>query len=223
MKINVIIPAAGYKSRIKKNIPISNIIIGKKNLIDRQIECISNCLKGHEYDIILVGGYQFNKIHVTNRPDNLCIVYNKDYITTNICYSIRLAMEYARYENFLLIYGDLFLGINFLQYQYDQSCLFLNKKIPNSVGVVLQESKIISMFYGLHPAWSQVAFFTNFERDLFTNFILRKKYDKSFCFELLNDIIDGGGDFLPHFTGKKCFDIDSNKDIKRLKKIICQN
>lgn len=220
-KISIIIPAAGFKSRIKRGIPICNVEIGKKNLLDRQISCIEHCMSDYDYEIIVVGGFKSEKIKIP--PNKTKLVVNEDFLTTNVGTSLRIGCEHITGDSLLIIYGDLFLGINFLKYDFKHSCLFFNRKNKNSIGGTINDGHVNNLFYGLSPNWSQVAYFKGSEFEIFTSLIQSKKYDKSFTFEIINDIIDYGGLFTPFITGKKCFDVDSNKDIKRLKKYICRN
>ena len=114
IKTSVIL-AGGYGTRLGKefqNTPKSIIKIDKYPLIISQIKL----LKKYKIKLIyIVLGYQSEKIKKTinkykNIKDNVRYIYDDKLIGTS--YAISLAISKIK-KNFFLLYGDIFLDINF--------------------------------------------------------------------------------------------------------------
>lgn len=105
-RISVIIPAAG-KDPLFKDIPKSMIKIGKKTILERQLEIIK---KIGLRNINLIRGYKGEKINLKD------IKYydNKDYIKKHSLHSLFCAEEEMKNE-FILIYSDILFNENILK------------------------------------------------------------------------------------------------------------
>ncbi|MFC1668984.1 NTP transferase domain-containing protein [Spirochaetota bacterium] len=102
-KINVIIAAAGYDTRISQidaDIPKAMLKVKGKSLLERQIEMFNSM---NINDISVIRGFKKEQI---NLPD-INYYDNNDYETTGILYSFFLASEKMT-EKTLLSYADVF-------------------------------------------------------------------------------------------------------------------
>ena len=104
-KYSIIIPAAGIGSRMKSYGPKCLIPLNKThNVLTRQVRLIHETLSS--YEIILVGGFEFDKLQ-RQVPPSVQLVRNKDYLDTNIAHSIGLGLKQSVGQNIIIIYGDL--------------------------------------------------------------------------------------------------------------------
>jgi len=108
--MKVIILAAGASKRLRPmtdNIPKCLIKIGKKSIIDYQIEALTN---SGITNIFIVVGYLAEKImkHLTlTYPDiNFRFIYNPYYMQTNTIYSLWLASSEMN-EDFVYLNADV--------------------------------------------------------------------------------------------------------------------
>jgi len=105
--MKAVILAAGRGTRlpeITKDKPKALIKISGKTIIERQIEILkNNSIK----EIIVVIGYQADKIkNTTKKYDNVVLIENKDYATTDNIYSLYLSKDQLFSEEFILLNGD---------------------------------------------------------------------------------------------------------------------
>lgn len=88
---------------ITESLPKCLIKIGKKTILERQIEILN--LNGI-YDITIITGYKSDLIKKHVNSKSLKIVENKKFKITNTLYSFLLALTSIS-EDFLCLYGDL--------------------------------------------------------------------------------------------------------------------
>tara|TARA_B110000438_G_C15546418_1_gene535031 strand:- start:20 stop:730 length:711 start_codon:yes stop_codon:yes gene_type:complete len=105
-ELQAVILAAGMGTRLKpitESIPKCLIKIGKKSILERQIEILN--LNGI-YDITVITGYKSDLIKKNANSKSFKIIENKKFKITNTLYSFMLALDNL-YEDFLCLYGDL--------------------------------------------------------------------------------------------------------------------
>ena len=105
--MKAVILAAGRGTRlpeITKDKPKALIDISGKTILERQIEILkNNSIK----EIIVVIGYKADKIKkTTEKMDNVLLIENKDYATTDNIYSLYLSKDEVKFEEFILLNGD---------------------------------------------------------------------------------------------------------------------
>lgn len=210
--------SAGVGARIKTYEPRSLIKIREKFLIDHQIDAIKSKFKDPE--IIGVFGPNVCRI-VKNVRGRIRIVENQKYETTNNSESLRLALNNSVKNSLMFFHGDLLIEETFF------SCLNFNKSFvvyedqgmidEKEVGLTIMKNKATILSYGLEEKWCQAAFFKGKElkilRNIFNGFTKHDK--KMLTFEIINKVIDAGGNFQAQKLQKsKILEIDCIKDIK---------
>ncbi len=214
-KYSIIIPAAGLGRRMKTYGPKSLISINDdETIISRQIQNIKECFRRHE--IILVGGYQIEKLQKTVK-DEVKLVYNKDYVDTNVAASIKIGLDHVTTNRVIVIYGDLIFNSNCLNLPFhkESALVVCDSMKKEEVGCVIENSIVQNVFYQLPNKWAQISFFTGAELQLLKNILKNDRTNVWFGFELINSIINAGGQFnslIPE--DGNIVDIDSSIDLK---------
>jgi choline kinase len=220
--VSIIIPVAGIGRRMKSYGPKSLINLGNSNLLSHQIACIREVFINPE--IILVSGFEYDKIDkfIKRFLNNIKVIYNNYYYTTNVAYSISLGLKEAQHNDIIVILGDLFFNVNALHdiniWQYntlliDKSCNMDKRE----VGVVTQNDKIVHMAYGLEDKWAQIMLLQKKASALFQQLTQLAQNRKAFTFQIINQMIEKGVYFdYSYLSGaSKVVDIDIPKDIER--------
>lgn len=110
--MKAVILAAGRGTRmpeITKEIPKCLIKIGEKTILERQIEIL---FKNSIEKIFVVIGYKADKVRDKIREkieniENLELIINKEYATTDNIYSLHLTRDKVRGGEFILLNGDV--------------------------------------------------------------------------------------------------------------------
>jgi choline kinase len=114
--MKAIILAAGRGTRmseITKDKPKCLIEIGQKSILERQIEILSDNSIEKTYVVI---GYKAEDIRkIIGNIHNVEIIENKDYATTDNIYSLYLARDRLKEEEFILLNGDTVFGENIIK------------------------------------------------------------------------------------------------------------
>ena len=214
-KYSIIIPAAGLSSRMKKYGPQSLIKINNNTLLDRQIKTIDKVFRW--YEIILVGGFEFDKLtrHV---PSKVKLIENKEYLETTIIHSINLGLNQCQTENILIMYGDLIFNNIAITAPFDNESIAIisNDMKTSDVGCTINNNYIQQMFYGIDNKWGQIVFITKQELSIMKTFCSNHSNHTKYGFESINYIIESGGKIKSHHAKKSIiFDIDTSLDLKK--------
>lgn len=217
--ISVIIPAASPGKRMKYFGARSLIQINGKNLLDRQITTINNNIDNCE--IIIIIGFEYEKIlnQYFNKYHNLRFVLNPFFDINNIGYSILLGLLNSLYNNILIIYGDLLFSKDTLSnLEGDKSKLVFENKIstPDMIGAIISQNRVCNLAYGLTPIWSQIAYLTGKEKDILSSLIYTEDSKKMFGHELIQYVINNGGEFIPRTVKEKIYEIDTISDYQEV-------
>ena len=220
--ISIAVLSAGIGNRIKSYEPRSLLKVRGSYLIDNQIQVINECL--HKPEIISVLGFDTKRI-IKKSTNNLRVVENQLYNTTNSSESLRLAVNNCQNENFMFLHGDLLFNKETLMNSYNNSFILVDNKglfKESEVGVTINSSRsgknnasILS--YGLDCKWGQMAYFTGNEFKILQNVLLRMQEQdkKMLSFEIINKVIHMGGCFeCLEPEGMVIIEIDRIKDIK---------
>ncbi|MBQ3657508.1 MAG: phosphocholine cytidylyltransferase family protein [Bacteroidales bacterium] len=144
--MKAVILAAGTASRLRpltENTPKCLLKVNGKTLLERTLD---NFINNGISEFLIVTGYLQNMIKdfvTTNYPLlNVRFIYNKDYSTTNNIYSLFLAEEFAKGEEFILSDSDILFSDKIIS-------ALLNDKNPdvlamNRHALGEEEIKIIS-------------------------------------------------------------------------------
>ncbi len=212
-KYSIIIPAAGLGKRLKSVGPKCLVQINNETILARQLRLIHKIF--HYYEVIVVGGYQINKLKkYTNNQVKL--ISNDDYENTNVLHSIHLGLQKIKTNRAIIIYGDLIFNKECISQPFhgDSGVVIAEGMKTEEVGVVYKNNMLESMFYGLVDKWAQISYFTNNELDLLKE--IASKYPDWFGFESINYMINKGSNFKiysPKFGYS--VDIDSSHDLKK--------
>ena len=220
-KYSIIIPAAGQGTRMKKYGPKPLIKVNQSsNIFDRQFKIIDSVFRWRE--VILVGGFQYDKIERTI-PSKVKLIENKDYEDTNVIHSIKLGLEKCTTNNIIIIYGDLIFNKYALNVPYNMDSLVIisDTMKDEEIGCTIDKGHIEQMFYGINNKWAQILFLQEKELNLMWEFVYTQNNQNCYGFEAVNYIIGRGGKFLAVKPKKaKVIDIDTSIDLKRMKEII---
>ena len=102
---NVVIPCAGYGSRLGLDIPKCLVEIDGKSLIQRNLELTAGFA-----NVFVVVGFKEHEVirQATAVRDDVIFVRNRDYRTTGNLHSLQLVTRHLR-DGFILIDGDLLI------------------------------------------------------------------------------------------------------------------
>ena len=216
--ISVVILSAGVGTRIKSAEPRSLLKLGKKTLLEHQIEAIKRTFK--ECEIIGVFGTGIDKI-IKKSNKNIRIVENQLFQETNNSESLRLGINNTYKDNVLFIHGDIYFTdkiFNSANFKKSFIVTDINHDISEKeVGVTIEKNKATILSYGLKKKWCQICFLTGKELKLMKNILLKmnKRDKKMLSFELINKIIESGGSFEIHEEkNAHVVEIDCIKDTK---------
>lgn len=214
--VSAIILSAGSGSRIKSNEPRALLKIGNNTLIEHQISVIKNTFNNPE--IVGVFGVGFDKI-IKKIGTKIRIIENQLHEATNTSESLRLGINNTMMDNVLFFHGDLYFEQDiFDNLSFTKSFLIIDNGDhfnEYEVGVTTNLKKVSILSYGLPDKWCQIAFLTGRElkiaRNLFAKFSQDDK--KLLSFEVINKIIDLGGNFEFHINKAPIIEIDCIKDL----------
>ena len=221
IKPTVVLLSAGVGTRIKTYEPRCLINYKGKTLIDHQITTIENSFGG--CDIVVVCGYDAHKVNKkVQQYSNVRVVENELYSETGSASSMRLATNNISNDKIVFIHGDIIFNNQTLnKSDYSRSFLVVdNGKMINQreVGVIVQENNCAAnLSFGLdgQPRWGQICYFTGDElKKLRKTININSDFNKrQLSFELINEIIEAGGEFkCVEPKEMKLFELDSMKE-----------
>jgi choline kinase len=224
-ELSVIIPAAGVGKRMKSKDAKSLIEIDNgTSLIERQLQIIWSTYP--KSDVLLVIGYKAEKVREALKDYPVRFIYNPIYETTNVAFSISLALQASISETCLLVYGDLIFNEDAIGTITDGKSKILidsnNHINDDEVGLIIDEDYQVTNFaFGLEKKWSQIAFLKGLELDLFKKACYKEDASKWFGYEALNEIINNGGELKSHVISSSIsIDVDTPQDLIRAKNAI---
>lgn len=218
----IIIPVAGLGKRMKAYGPKASICIDKdETVLSRQIKILRSFFPRSK--IVVVCGFQKEKIYEIVDNEIVC-VENKNYKESNVCLSISLGIKNLFFKKLLIVNGDLVFSTEiFLNIPKNYSWVAIDTNVnqrSSEVGVNIVNDQITNFCYGLTPKWGHIVYLTGKEMEIFKDIVSLEKSEKKFSFEILNEIIDFGGNIKPQIHKKwKLVEIDTSKDISRAKKL----
>lgn len=220
--IDVIIPAAKSGQRMKKIGPKPIIKISRyQTIIQRQISILKKYFS--KINLYIVVGPDKDKIkqHVLKFHKKSTFIENSDYNTLNVNHSIKMGLQYSKSNNIMILYGDLVFDRKiFDKTDFTKSTVFIEKykNFHNKdVGCVINNGKLESMMWNIPEKWCQIIYFTKKETEILRNLNINSR---SFGYEIVNQIINSGGLFNAQKITGQIIDIDTTRDIKKIKNII---
>jgi len=222
-ELAVVIPAAGIGRRMKSKVVKSLVEFNGQAIIEKQI--IDVWSQFPKAEIFVVVGYQSDKVrnYLKNYP--IRFIYNPIFETSNVAFSISLALQATISSQILLIYGDLIFNKESISHiaSGKSKILIDSAKLFNSdeVGFGLDENGRIANFsYGLPDKWAQIAYLAGRELDLFKEICYNEDAIRWFGYEALNEVINLGGRIESHdIKTAKIIDVDTPQDLQKASKI----
>jgi choline kinase len=217
---DIVIPAAGQGRRMGSCWPKALVRVGKETIISRQIRLLSE--KFPLSNIIVVGGYEVERLR-KSLPDKVCVIDNKSHKETNVANSIFLGLLETGDRPVLIVYGDLVFNKSALSFSLKQSMVVVHDGADreNEVGCVVSEGSVSHFSYGLSLKWAQICFLEQAEKQIFMKVMSLKNSERMFGYEILNRVIDLGGNFsVCSPAHMKLCEIDVPSDIGRANKIV---
>lgn len=222
-ELGIIIPCAGISHKMKVYGPKSIIQISDtgQTVLGRQLSIFKNMFP--KADITVVLGYEKDKVfrHI---PSYVRVVENENFDKTNVARSIDLGLKATPNNRVLIVYGDLVFNRPTIEgIVDDQSKIVVDHNdnfTDTEAGLIIVNDYITNMSYGLPKKWGQMAYLCGNELVSLRNVAYKQENHIKFGFEILNDVIDAGGEFRAHYHKKmKIVEIDSSKDIIRAHQI----
>lgn len=221
-EISVVIPAAGAGRRMKSYGPKSLLPLSPgRTVIRRQIDTIRHVWPG--VDIVVVVGFDADKV-IKTLPDGVRVVENERYEDTSVVRSITMGLRATTSPHCLVLYGDLvFNRATIASLPVNRSSVVVDSKgqLPSTeVGITTDDGLAVHFDYGLTSKWCSIAMLYGRELSLFKHLGGGRERQKLMGWELLNLIIDRGGELHAHEDPKmEVVEIDSGKDLPRAKKV----
>ena len=127
------------------------------------------------------------------------IVRNGDYENNNVARSIFLGLQSCTNQHALIVYGDLVFNSVALKGLVGGGSKIVvdnRKKIKDEeVGVLSDKSKVTHFSYAIDTKWAQIAYLDTKEMKMFEEISAKPEHERWFGYEVMNEIIDGGGHF----------------------------
>jgi len=220
--ITVIIPAAGTGRRMKTYGPKPMISIGKKTILQRQVDIVKAYFKNVKF--IIVTGFESDKL-IQNSPKYFIKLENELYEETNVARSVSIALNAVESERVLILMGDLVFSkeaIDMLDYAVSCTSANADDHRESEVGcIVSKDSILLNMMYDLELKWNQIIYLQGKELKLFKEVCTKRRNKKLFLFEIINKVIDKGGKIKCIVNDKiKVIDVDNSKDLLKIKEVI---
>jgi choline kinase len=225
-RLTVIIPAAGIGKRMKSKGPKALLPVHRgMPILEHQARVI---LKVYPHaDIIAVVGFEHHKIRKELWGQfPIRLVYNHDYATTNVLYSVSLGLDAMLPGPVMIIHGDLVFNQAMIQGLAGEASALLvsptNCIEPDEVGMGYQDGMVTQLSYALPVKWAQIAYLMEEELELFRHTAFQGRFNQQwFLHEALNHIINKGGKFVAHKPprGGKIVEVDKYDDLTKAKQI----
>jgi CTP:phosphocholine cytidylyltransferase-like protein len=220
-EISVIIPCAGTPSKKMRSYGAKCLIdIDGISLIERQLNSIWQVFP--RADIFVGIGFQAEKVRAALQSHPVRFIYNPIFDSTNVSFTINLALQAILSPNVLIIYGDLVFTDDVLVSVASgkSSLVFTREEKSEAVGIIQNDGLVTNLAFGLPDKWSQIMFLRERELDLFRLTCYDVNSSKWFGHEILNAIIDRGGnveakEIKPH----KLCEVDIPDDIQTALKV----
>jgi choline kinase len=199
----------------KSLVPVND----EQTILSRQLELIDSCFK--RYEIILVGGFQHEKLE-SKITSKVKFIVNKEYERTNVLHSIGLGLNKVTTDKVLIIYGDLVFNREclFLPFNKESAIVVADSMKQEEVGCIANDDILENIFYKLASKWAQIGFFTGQELELLKEIAKNPVNNMWFGFEAINKIISRGGQFKVFSPDNaRAVDIDSSYDLKLMESI----
>lgn len=222
-QISVVIPAAGVGRRMKSYGPKPLIKLNNETVIRRQIRLIRHVFP--KSSVVAVTGFESERVR-KSLPTDVRVVNNHDYEHTNVSRSVLLGLSCCPPGPVLVVYGDLVFDIPTIACLNTpglHSAVLVDRRVgvrTDEVGVNVVGGKVVYFSHGLSEKWGHICLMGWREQSLFCRVAQENHRSKQYAHEILNEVIDRGGEFLAVYPPKIVLtEIDSSKDLAAARKI----
>lgn len=188
MSLNVILPSAF--SGIRKNSNKPKICVEFEDfepLYQKQIDTIRKVYPTAK--IVYVLGFNADKVDYKLEQLKCNVVYNYQYQTTNVAYSISLALQLISAPS-LIIYGDLYFTSDLLRdlpKKSHNSYLLQDKKHSfHKKNIGIGPNKIMDFCF--EDKWSQIMYLNKQDAQDFCEISLNPRNIRKFTYEVINEM-----------------------------------
>jgi choline kinase len=220
---SIIIPAAGLGRRMKSYGPKCLIKLGQETVIARQIRLLREVMPSAGF--VVVAGFQHERLRRA-LPADIQVVLNKDYETTNTAYSIALGLARTPPRRpALVVYSDIVfsrevvmdlpLGRSFVVVDPSPA----NRDRELEVGVNVVDGLAARLSFGLPAKWLHICLLAPREKAIFCRAATPPARRRYLGYEILNEVIDAGGQFEAIERSGSLVEIDYSKDIERARQL----
>ena len=219
-KSDIIIPAAGLGTRMRKHVPKAMLQINGEKIVNRSIDLLHR--KRHIDNIYVVYG-AYREYFFKHKSKNCISIFNKDFEHDNVVGSLQRGLRLSKANSIYIVYGDLMYEKSILDdFRFNESTI-LTQTSPTmgdqEVGCFIEDNKLKRLMWGLDQKWCHILYLTGKELYLAKKIISDKITHKWFGFELINEIIFNGGQITNKTIKQKIIDIDNIKDFKRAEEL----
>lgn len=156
---------------------------------------------GHEGDRILKNFYKKYPIR---------FLTNDLYLNSNIAYALKLAVEASFRKSLLVVHPNVVFDRSLQKILSKKSTAVVGNGRSDQVGVFLNKS-ITGFSYSFEKKWSNIVCLTGRECDLCKDLVRDDKHNNLFDFEILNKIIERGGEIFAEEINTKV--VEGIKDL----------
>jgi hypothetical protein len=193
ISIVLLCDSQGY--RMKSYGPIPLIDIGKKKLIDIQIDAIKK--RFVNFEIVVCLGCDAEKINkhikLNYKALNIRIVENQLYNTSNSCESLRLSLNNICNDKVLICDGSLMINHDCLLTINTEKSMAVIEKNPHEtleIGLNIDKNYAEYFSFGAKNAWSEILFINGYDTiESLKKIIVNYNAKNRFIFEALNELI----------------------------------
>ena len=215
--LTILIPAAGLGRRMKSYGPKALIELNEgQTVLSRQLTLLREVHPAAE--VVVVVGFEADRMcrHI---PPGVRVVENEFYRESNVARSLHMGLRACNTDRLLIVYGDLVFNKRALHWHLDGSAVLADSRpIPeraSEVGLSTQDGRLLHLSFGLPQRWGQCVYLEGKELALFRKFVAHKDRRGYFGFEILNEVLEHGGQFrVCEPTGLELAEIDTSKDIE---------
>ena len=214
--LSIIIPAAGAGHRMRSYGPKCLLPVGGKNTVmGRALNIIKDSFEYNE--IILIVGFEADKI-IDVVPNNIRIVENQNYESSNTAESLRLGLNNCVGESVLILHGDIIFNQDIIESvgTGESSVVISNHLKTEKIGLTVVNDYATHFAYGLDKKWGQIAYLTGQELDICKSVCRNRKRGKLYTFEILNLVMENGGKLRTVEADKSAImEIDCIRDLQK--------
>lgn len=218
--LTIVIPSAGLGRRMKSYGPKALIpLLDGRALVRRQVDVLHSAFPKAE--IVVVVGYEAEKV-MRILPSFVRVVENEHYETTGVARSLTMGLRASTTDKALFVYGDLVFNskaVEKIPLNHSSIIVGSAKDTGSNVGVTLEGKYAVHFDYGLPVRWLHMAMLCGEELRLFKQVGGRKDRRRHLGHEILNEVIERGGEIEAIRASDKIIEIESIRDVATLKKV----